>query len=119
MTAPASSSTSELVTLSNPRSAAAEAYRTLRTNIRFSSLERPAKTILFTSPRQQEGKSTTLANLAVIAAQAGSRVVVVDCDLRRPSLHEIFAVPNTTGFTDALLHEAPATISCQYRSQSA
>lgn len=104
---------SELVTLAHPRSAAAEAYRTLRTNIRFSSADRPAKTILFTSPGQQEGKSTTLANLAVIAAQAGSRVVVVDCDLRRPSLHEIFGAPNTAGFTDLLLHDAPAALPTQ------
>jgi capsular exopolysaccharide synthesis family protein len=113
MTRSAPAPASQLVTLADPRSAAAEAYRTLRTNIRFSSLDQPARSILFTSPRQHEGKSTTLANLAVIAAQAGSRVVVVDCDLRRPSLHEVFGVPNTSGFTDALLKESPDVISYQ------
>ena len=102
--------TSRLVTLEHPRSAAAEAYRTLRANIRFSSLDRPAKSILFTSPGQLEGKTTTMANLAVIAAQAGARVIAVDCDLRRPSLHALFGVDNTVGFTDLLLHE-PASAS--------
>lgn len=105
--------TLQLVTLAQPRSAAAEAYRTLRTNIRFSSIERPAKTILFTSPGQREGKTTTLANLAVIAAQAGSRVIAIDCDLRRPFLHEVFGLPNTTGFTDLLLHDAPEELAAQ------
>ncbi|MBI4214154.1 MAG: CpsD/CapB family tyrosine-protein kinase [Chloroflexi bacterium] len=102
-----------LVTLEHPRSPAAEAYRTLRANIRFSSLDRPARTILFTSPGQQEGKTTTLANLAVIAAQAGSRVVAVDCDLRRPALHTVFDVANTGGFTDLLLNEHAQGIPTQ------
>ncbi|MSQ23681.1 MAG: polysaccharide biosynthesis tyrosine autokinase [Chloroflexi bacterium] len=115
MTAPpkGQASIGPLVTLEHPRSPAAEAYRTLRANLRFSSLDLPAKSILFTSPGQQEGKTTTLANLAVIASQAGSKVIVVDCDLRRPSLHRIFGLPNSTGFTDFLLGDARDRIPTQ------
>ena len=94
-----------LVTLDQPRSAAAEAYRTLRANIRFSSIDRSAKTILVTSAGPQEGKTTTLANLAVIAAQAGNRVLAIDCDLRRPALHAVFDIVSSSGFTDLLLNE--------------
>ena len=93
------------ISLTRPRSAAAEAYRTLLASVRFSSLEQPVRSILFTSPGPLEGKSTTLANLAVIAAQAGSRVLAVDCDLRRPSLHEAFGVSNTVGLTSLLLED--------------
>lgn len=112
MTAPAATPI-PLVTLSQPRSPAAEAYRTLRTNIRFSSIERPARAILFTSPGQQEGKTTTLANLAIIASQAGSRVIAIDCDLRRPALHLAFGLSNEAGFTDLLLHDPPERIATQ------
>lgn len=113
MSATRPSTATDLVTLADPRSAAAEAYRTLRTNIRFSSIERPAASILITSPSQREGKSTTLANLAVVAAQAGSRVVAVDCDLRRPALHEIFGVSNESGFSDLLLKEGGDNVPTQ------
>lgn len=99
------SSDSVLITLRDPGSAAAEAYRTLRTNIQFSSLDRPLHTLLVTSTAPDEGKSTTLANLAVTMAQAEQRVLVVDCDLRRPSLHSIFGVPNERGLTTAILEE--------------
>jgi capsular exopolysaccharide synthesis family protein len=80
-----------------------EAYRTLRTNIQFSSVDRPTRTLLVTSSGPSEGKSTTAANLAVVMAQTGKRVIVVDADLRRPVLHRIFGVPNNTGITTALL----------------
>lgn len=93
-----------LVTIAQPRSAATEAYRTLRTSIEFASLDRPVKTLLVTSAGPEEGKSSTLANLAVVSAQGGKRVVVVDCDLRRPTLHTIFDLPNTEGLTSALVN---------------
>jgi non-specific protein-tyrosine kinase len=96
---------SSLITLRDPGSAAAEAYRTLRTNIQFSSLDRPLKTLLFTSTAPDEGKSTSLANLAVTMAQAEQRVLMVDCDLRRPSLHTLFGLPNEQGLTSAILDE--------------
>jgi non-specific protein-tyrosine kinase len=90
---------STLVTLSDPRSPVAEAYRTLRTNIDFSSLDRSIHTLLVTSPAPSEGKSTTLANLAVTMAQGEKKTILVDADLRRPDLHTIFHVSNETGLT--------------------
>jgi capsular exopolysaccharide synthesis family protein len=102
---------SDLVTLANPRSAAAEAYRTLRTNIQLSSIDSPVRALLVTSASADEGKSTTLANLAVAFAQAGQRVVIVDSDLRRPSLHTIFGVANERGLISMLLEDdAPAPL---------
>jgi Mrp family chromosome partitioning ATPase len=73
----------------------AEAYRALRANISFSSIDRPVKTILVTSAAPREGKTTTVINLGIILAQAGPRVLIVDSDFRRPSLHHIFGfLPN-------------------------
>lgn len=102
-----------LITLREPGSAAAEAYRTLRTNILFSSLDRPLHTLLVTSTAPDEGKSTTLANLAVTMAQAEQRVLVVDCDLRRPSLHTIFGVRNEQGLTSAILEQGEGPLPAQ------
>ncbi len=97
-----------LVTLLDPRSPAAEAYRTLRTNIQFSSIEKPIRTLLLTSSRPGEDKSVAVANLAVAFAQVGSRIILVDADLRRPALHSIFALPNQQGLTSALLSAGSA-----------
>ncbi len=80
-----------------------EAYRTLRTNIQFSSVDKPVKTLMVTSSSPGEGKSTTTANLAVVMAQTGQKVIIVDTDLRRPVQHKVFGVPNNTGLTTALL----------------
>ena len=95
----------DLVTLTQPHSAAAEAYRTLRTSLDFSSLDRSLRTLVVTSAAPNEGKSTALANLGVTLAQAGRRVILVDADLRRPSLHQLFRLPNTAGLTTMLLDE--------------
>lgn len=103
----------KLITLGDPRSAAAEAYRTLRTNIQFGSLDNPVRTLLVTSAGPDEGKSTILCNLAVTMAQAGARVTVVDCDLRRPSVHEIFDLSNDKGLTTALLDEKGGELPIQ------
>lgn len=94
-----------LITISNPRSPISEAYRSLRTNLEFSSLDRPLRTMVVTSAGPEEGKSTTLANLAVTLAQAEKRVILVDCDLRRPSQHEIFYVENGVGLTTMVVDE--------------
>ncbi len=94
-----------LITISNPRSPISEAYRTLRTNLEFSSLDKPLKTMVVTSAGPEEGKSTTLANLAVTLAQAERKVILVDCDLRRPSQHEIFGVANRVGLTSMVVDE--------------
>ena len=97
---------SQLIAIRDPRSPAAEAYRALRTNIQFSSLDRTLHTLLATSTAPDEGKSTTIANLAVTMAQAEQRVILVDCDLRRPSLHSVFGVPNEHGLTSMMLQES-------------
>lgn len=95
----------DLVTIHHPRSPIAEAYRILRTNLEFSSLDRPLRTLLVTSPGAEEGKSTVLANLGVVIAQAGKRVILADCDLRRPSLHELFGLPGNIGLTNMFVDE--------------
>lgn len=87
----------------HPRSALAEAYRTLRTNLGFATLDRSCRSVLVTSAGPEDGKTTTTANLGVVLAQAGHRVVVVDCDLRKPKLHELFEVENHRGLTNCLL----------------
>jgi protein-tyrosine kinase len=92
-----------LIADTEPKSAAAEAYRTLRTNIQFAGLDRPCRTIVITSATPAEGKTTTAANFGVVCAQAGSRVCLVDADLRKPSLHRVFRMDNQRGLTTALL----------------
>jgi Mrp family chromosome partitioning ATPase len=87
----------ELITIGEPRSSISEAYRTLRTNLDFASLDQALKTLVVTSAGVGEGKSTTLANLAVVSAQVGRRVILVDADLRRPTLHQIFGLRNDAG----------------------
>ena len=104
---------SSLIALRDPRSQAAEAYRTLRTNIQFSSLDKPLHTLLATSTAPDEGKSTTLANLAVTMAQSEQRVILVDCDLRRPTLHTLFDLPNEAGLTSLILATEDAPIPLQ------
>lgn len=96
-----------LITREDPGAPSSEAYRALRTSIQFMGLRRPLQTVLVTSPMSSEGKSTTLSNLAVTIAQSGRRVVVVDCDLRRPRIHQFFDLPNDVGFTSVLLGEVP------------
>ena len=95
-----------LITVADPRSPVSEAYRTLRTNLDFSSLDKPIKTMLITSAGPEEGKSTVLANLAVTTAQAGRKVILVDCDLRRPTLHNIFNLKNDVGLTTMVVNDA-------------
>jgi len=92
-----------LITLSDPRSPAAEAFRTLRTNIYFSSLDRSIHTLLVTSVAPSEGKSTTLANLAVAMAQGDKKTILVDSDLRRPTLHTVFGLNNDAGLTSLFM----------------
>lgn len=103
----------QVVSLSEPASPAAEAYRSLRTSVQFIGLHHPVQVIQLTSPNASEGKTTTLANLAVALASSGQRVVVVCCDLRRPRIHEFFGLTNTTGFTSVLLGSIPLSASLQ------
>ena len=95
-----------IASLEDPTSSSAEAYRSLRTSIQFLGLDRSLRTLQVTSATMSEGKTTTLANLAVALASAGQRVIVVDCDLRRPRVHEFFGLDGNTGFTSVLVGEA-------------
>lgn len=94
----------ELVTLAQPRSPISESFRALRTNIRFTSIDKPIKTLLVTSSGPSEGKSLVISNLAVTMAQAGMQVIIVDADLRRPRIHKVFNHGNSSGgLTETLL----------------
>ncbi|MBI5635272.1 MAG: polysaccharide biosynthesis tyrosine autokinase [Nitrospirae bacterium] len=89
-----------------PRSPITEAFRGLRTSLQFTSLDKPIKTIVVTSAGAGEGKTTIASNLAIVMAQAGMRVVLIDADLRRPSIHKTFSRPNRNGLTDLMLQGA-------------
>lgn len=90
------------IALKNLKSQVAEQYRTLRTNIQFSSLGNELKIIVVTSSLPSEGKSTIICNLAITMAQSNKRVVIVDCDLRKPSIHKKFLISNFEGLTNIL-----------------
>jgi len=83
----------------------AESFRKLRTQIEFKSIDTPLKTILCTSTRQEEGKTTVITNLGISFAQKGERVLIVDCDLRRPALHKNFATRRSPGLSDILVED--------------
>jgi len=100
----------QLIAAHSPLSPIAEAYRLLRTNIHFSSVDQPLRTLMVASPGPTEGKSVTLANLAVVLAQAGLRVIAVDTDLRRPVLHKVFGLSNSHGLSDAILQPNPGVL---------
>lgn len=87
-------------------SAAGEMFRAIRTNVRFSHVDRPRRVVLVTSTGPEEGKSTVLANLGVSFAQSGRRTIVIDTDLRRPSLHRFFQLPDQRGLADLLAGDA-------------
>jgi len=94
-----------IVSLNEPRSRGAEAYRSLRNSILLSSIDRPARIIVITSSLPGEGKSSTAVNYAVVVAQKGGRVLLVDCDLRRPTLHTYFGTTRNAGLSEAILGE--------------
>ena len=86
----------------NPLSPIAESYRLIRSGLLLSSAERPPKTMLITSMNSKEGKTSTTANIARILAQGGSRVLIIDCDLRRPRMHKIFGIDSEIGLSSFL-----------------
>ncbi|SES96766.1 capsular exopolysaccharide family [Enterococcus malodoratus] len=99
----------DLITAINPFSTAAEQYRKIRTNIEFSSADKKIKSLVVTSSGPFEGKTTTASNLAVVFANAGSRVVLVDADLRKPNIALSFKVPNVNGLSNYLTEGNSAT----------
>jgi receptor protein-tyrosine kinase len=97
--------TGALVTIVDPAGAASEAYRSLRTNLLYAVVDRPPKVVLLTSPGSAEGKSTTCANLGGVLAHAGNNTLLIDTDLRTPSLHKFFGVRNFRGVMNVLSGE--------------
>ncbi|HEX2193258.1 MAG TPA: polysaccharide biosynthesis tyrosine autokinase [Acidimicrobiales bacterium] len=95
-----------LITAAEPLSPPAESYRTLRTALQFIGGERPPRIIEVASANAGEGKTSTVSNLAVVAARAGQKVIVADCDLRNPRLHEFYGLGNEVGFTSLYLGHA-------------
>lgn len=91
-----------LITKENPASSVSEAYKTLRTNIRFCSVDRALKVLLVTSAGPSEGRTTTATNLAVTYAQENKKVLLIDGDLRKPSIHSVFFRSNRKGLTELL-----------------
>lgn len=100
---------SDIISLENPKSPVAEAYRTFRTNIQFSSFDKELKSIVITSSGPGEGKTTTTCNLAVAMAQSGKKVLLVDCDLRKSQIHKNFGLSNQQGLANILLKQLPHT----------
>jgi len=96
-----------VISVSDPVSQPAEAYRSLRTSLQFAMQDRPMRTLLVTSPSAGDGKTATVVNLGAVFAQAGTKVVLVSCDLRRPGLSQIFAPGEQAELTDVLLGEQP------------
>jgi tyrosine-protein kinase Etk/Wzc len=100
---------SHLISLVEPESSGAEAFRMFCTSLKFAGLDKPFRTILITSPGPSEGKSTVAVNLATILAQAGHRTLLLDADLRRPMLHRVFRHGQKPGFSDMILLGSPST----------
>lgn len=90
----------QLITVAKPRMPVSEAFRSLRTNLQFSGIDTPLKTVLVTSASPSDGKSSIVANLATVIAQSEKNVVVMDADMRRPTLHKLFKLSNRIGLSD-------------------
>jgi capsular exopolysaccharide synthesis family protein len=94
-----------LVTILDPASTTSEAYRILRTSLLYSLVDTPPKVIVVTSPGVQDGKSTICANLGVVLAQADKKILILDCDLRKPTVHKVFEMRNIWGIVNLLAGE--------------
>ena len=96
----------ELILHSNPKSPVSEAYRVLRTNIQYSSVDKPIKSVVVTSSGPGEGKTTTVTNMAIAFAQSGAKVLLIDGDLRKPRIHKIFGIASGKGLSNLLITKA-------------
>lgn len=104
---------SRLITTNNPKSPAAEAYKILRTNIQFSNIDKEIKTIVITSSQPDEGKTTIIANYGVALAENNKKVLIIDGDLRKPTLHKLFKLSNSYGLTNILTSRNSRTNTTQ------
>lgn len=93
----------QLIVHDAPLSPISEAYRGIRTNLLYADINRSIKTILFTSSKSGEGKTTTLCNVALSLADSNKRIIIVDCNLRNPRIHKLFGLSNIQGLTDVVL----------------
>ncbi len=98
-----------LIALTNPKSPISEAYRVVRTNIQFSSADKQLKVMVITSSGPEEGKTTTISNLAIMFAHSHGKVLLIDADLRRPKVHKLFEVSNAVGLTNTLIKQGEYT----------
>ncbi|MCB2306047.1 CpsD/CapB family tyrosine-protein kinase [Clostridium estertheticum] len=101
----------DLITFKEPNSPMSESYRTLRTNIQFSSFDKKIKTLLLTSSGPGEGKTTTSSNLAMVMAQGGNKTLLIDCDQRKPQVHKVFGFSNEKGLSNMLVNNDEANIN--------
>lgn len=97
--------TDSIIVLNDPKSPAAEAYRMVRTNLDYTNIDHDNKVMIVTSSKTQEGKTTTICNLAATLSQDGKKVLLVDCDLRKPRIHKLFNLSNQIGLTNILTNQ--------------
>lgn len=101
-----------------PKSIAAESYRTLRTNIQYSSFDKEYRAMVVTSSDPGEGKSTTSGNLAICLSQGDKKVILIDCDLRKPSLHKKFKISNRSGLSDVIIGKESLTTAIHQHNEN-
>lgn len=106
----------KLMAFTHPKSRVSEQFRTLRTNIHFTSPNGDVRSLVVTSASQSEGKSTTAANLAIVFAQEGKRVLLIDADMRKPTMHHTFNILNTRGLSNVLVRQIAFKMAIQTSS---